>query len=528
MDNERVCRDKRAGIDRGRQRALRGIGPASPLCGPRLGRVSVMRKNRAAGFTLVEIVVVMAIVALLMAIIVPIFSTSGKRISQQTCMNNLHALGVNLTQYWQDYGAYPAAPQPAYLRTLDPKYTPFGYLPTRVVISTDPATALDDLGIDGVYAGDNPMDYQITVNISASDNAPNPDEYRWSDNGGQSWEGPFPISDTDTAFGLRHGLQVQFANQYGHSTADAWTISLEPKLSPDWLQWQTPSPDDYPTIANAIPNDSTATPVSVDSTDFLWDNRAAAITSPDKAYRELFIVKEVNTDNNTFTTYRPVSDIFPAGSVIEPGYFEFTMDPADSNHPLDDTIDQHFVSGNFGLARFLEIYGLSKRQFHCPQVETTENVDTDANLRMSTEGSGFTRSLRFDTLLSGFNTYDVTYNYDQYDNDIRYFDARLGFNELNARRQLKEKYPPADTVVTWCYGHRPDQTPSFDPGAPDEPDLIDESFIARQEQNQRDKKVLILWVDGAVDAMSPYLARGADDAFYWVPPFLYSRGEWQK
>ena len=92
--------------------------------------MGAMRKPQAAGFTLIEIVVVLTVVAILAAIIVPVFSTSGQRVNAQTCLNNLHTLGVNLAQYRQDYGAYPAAPLPQYLKVdHDPKFMPYGYLP---------------------------------------------------------------------------------------------------------------------------------------------------------------------------------------------------------------------------------------------------------------------------------------------------------------------------------------------------------------------------------------------------------------
>lgn len=482
----------------------------------------------------------MAIVALLAAIIVPIFSTSSRRVNQQTCMNNLHALGVNLTQYWQDYGAYPAAPLPAYLRTLDPKYVPFGYLPTHATCSAlNVAIPADELRAVSEFTGTDPTSFIAEVKITTLGLDGSPDEYEWTDNNWNTKHGPFAITEVETKLPLSRGVSIIFKSKYDHEVGDAWTVTLIPPLyDPDndegilslartWLQWQTPPPGEETITTALIPADSTVTPVSVNRTDFLQNDRAAVIRTED-GERELFIVKAVDLVSSTILTYQPINGIYPVGSIIEPGYFEFTMNPNDPDHPLDSDIYRRFISGNFGLARFLEVYGLNKRQYHCPQIEATADVETGANLRMSTEGAGYTRHVRFDTLLSGFNTYDATYNYDQYDNDIRYFDARLGFGELNAKRQLKEKYPPADTVVTWCYGHRKDQTPSFDHGSPDDPDVELATSIDNQQQSRRNSKTLVLWVDGTVASISPYLARGADDMFYWVPPFLYSRGEWQQ
>jgi len=64
------------------------------------------RRARAAGFTLVELMIVVAIVAILAAIAVPIYSTYITRSKLTEAQNNLSALRVSMEQYFQDNRQY--------------------------------------------------------------------------------------------------------------------------------------------------------------------------------------------------------------------------------------------------------------------------------------------------------------------------------------------------------------------------------------------------------------------------------------
>jgi prepilin-type N-terminal cleavage/methylation domain-containing protein len=70
------------------------------------------------GFTLVEVLVSVALVALLAAILYPVFAASRERARQSVCLSNLRRLGQALTMYHQDCGSYP--PFPAWLDPLMP------------------------------------------------------------------------------------------------------------------------------------------------------------------------------------------------------------------------------------------------------------------------------------------------------------------------------------------------------------------------------------------------------------------------
>ena len=65
--------------------------------------------RRSAGFTLVEILVVLAILGLLSAILFPVFARVREEGRRTTCENNLHQIGLALQQYTSDNnGIYPA------------------------------------------------------------------------------------------------------------------------------------------------------------------------------------------------------------------------------------------------------------------------------------------------------------------------------------------------------------------------------------------------------------------------------------
>lgn len=69
-------------------------------------------KRRA--FTLIEILVVIAIIAILSAILLPVFFTVRGRARQASCISNLRQIGNAVQMYTQDYdGRYPYAVDPS-------------------------------------------------------------------------------------------------------------------------------------------------------------------------------------------------------------------------------------------------------------------------------------------------------------------------------------------------------------------------------------------------------------------------------
>lgn len=64
-------------------------------------------------FTLVEILVVIAIIMILAAILFPVFATARERARSASCQSNLKQLGTAMTMYIGDWERYPYAVDPA-------------------------------------------------------------------------------------------------------------------------------------------------------------------------------------------------------------------------------------------------------------------------------------------------------------------------------------------------------------------------------------------------------------------------------
>ena len=60
-------------------------------------------RRRSVGFTLAEILIVISIIALLTAILLPVFQQARRKATQQTCASNLRQHIIGLRAYVQDY-----------------------------------------------------------------------------------------------------------------------------------------------------------------------------------------------------------------------------------------------------------------------------------------------------------------------------------------------------------------------------------------------------------------------------------------
>src|SRR5688500_9089817 len=71
-----------------------------------LGRSEVAALD-LRGFTLIEMLVVIAVIAILAALLLPVLSQAKARAQSIKCKSNLHQVGLALHEYIQDHERYP-------------------------------------------------------------------------------------------------------------------------------------------------------------------------------------------------------------------------------------------------------------------------------------------------------------------------------------------------------------------------------------------------------------------------------------
>ncbi|MHB9025628.1 MAG: type II secretion system protein [Armatimonadota bacterium] len=487
-----------------------------------------MRRFRTTGFTLIELLAVVIIITLLVAITLPVYMRMGRSQKQSACMGNMRELGIALTLYWQDnHYTYPRAPHPEYLQSqgTDPTTLPYSRNPAQGPWEvTAVNSGQSQLTTSGTYTGGATAKYRVEVDGT------NPDTFKWSDDDGVTWDSTL-VAITGKPQVLNDGVSVTFELKGGHAVGDAWTFLVGPML-PGWTVWQ-PTASAKLTVA-ATAGDSSLT---VDDAAGLLLNERASLIDPQTSVSEVVVVS--GTGGTTVSLATPLVNGYPIGAVLDSGY-ELIIDTDPANTPTK----------NFGLATMYYLffndqkdYLRSRRHLHCPAFLKTNNIDRSANLTALRDSidpnvAASAPFREFDPLWAGYNNYDFTYNYDQYHNAILAYDAAVGLGDLNGARQLKNRYPPADTVVSWCYGHRdapvmdyPDPaTPAFTVPTTIDPDDLN-VLIRDTEKTMRGRRDVVLWVDGTVQLMHPTLVRGREAggnwSYYWVPPFLYTLGDWR-
>jgi len=69
-------------------------------------RNSYASSPRRAGFTLVELIMVIAVIGILAALLLPVLATARRKARQAQCRSNLHQIGIAVLAYTADYAEH--------------------------------------------------------------------------------------------------------------------------------------------------------------------------------------------------------------------------------------------------------------------------------------------------------------------------------------------------------------------------------------------------------------------------------------
>ena len=130
-------------------------------------------------FTLIEVLVVIAIISLLAAILFPIFSQSRERARRSSCQNNIRFIGLAIRQYAQDYDE--RLPRVAANDTGVSATVPYGWadstmpyikIAAQFQCPSDRSSIAIDGGSNGTVFDDNgSVDYFFNTRLSGEEEA---------------------------------------------------------------------------------------------------------------------------------------------------------------------------------------------------------------------------------------------------------------------------------------------------------------------------------------------------------------------
>lgn len=104
-------------------------------------------KNRKKAFTLIELLIVIAIIATLAAILFPVLAQMRRRSYQSACLSNLHQIGTGILLYSHDYDDF--LPWASGLSENDPKIPKLKIVLDPYIKSSKVWHCPADIGVQG-------------------------------------------------------------------------------------------------------------------------------------------------------------------------------------------------------------------------------------------------------------------------------------------------------------------------------------------------------------------------------------------
>lgn len=213
-----------------------------------------MRHGHGRGFTLVEMLVVIGIIAVLAAILFPVFSRTRIKARETACLGKLHQIAVALRTYKEDYRAYPPPPIVEFSGTTPVRfYGGISALWPDYISSHDGLICPDDTRArQRTEEAKNLVYSSYNADIDLASTNPSND---WTD--GQPW--PDGLNPVPNQYYLRnrlynyYGYDAQgFDPYYQWNYPNPSTTPLPPWLASQGLKWRH-----YPRLINRYAPDNT-------------------------------------------------------------------------------------------------------------------------------------------------------------------------------------------------------------------------------------------------------------------------------